>query len=203
MTVAPIDAFPLTWPHGWPRTDGWRRKESRYEVTFTAARDGVLRSVRLLGGRHPVLSTNVPLRRDGIPLAGQREPNDVGVAVYWTDGKNRPRVIACDVWKNVRDNVRAIGLALEGLRAVERAGASTILERAFTGFAALPAAAGSTTRPWRTVLCYQEHEPVTREKIEATFRALAKIRHPDVAGGSHELMTELNAARAAALAEVS
>ena len=200
---APIEAFPLTWPAGWPRTESWRRKESRYEVTFTAARDGVFRSVRLLAGRHPVLSTNVPLRRDGIPLAGQREPNDVGVAVYWTDGKNRPRVIACDAWRTVRDNVRAIGLALEGLRAVERAGASQILERAFTGFAALPAAASSTTRPWRHVLNLRDDVRLTRDDIETSFRALAKIRHPDVAGGSHELMTELNAARAAALAEVS
>jgi DnaJ-class molecular chaperone len=35
----------------------------------------------------------------------------------------------------------------------------------------------------------------TVEEIEAAYRQLAKIAHPDAATGSHEAMSALNAAR--------
>jgi curved DNA-binding protein CbpA len=40
------------------------------------------------------------------------------------------------------------------------------------------------------------------DAINTRFNALAKKLHPDKPGGSHDEMAELNAARAAALAEV-
>lgn len=36
-----------------------------------------------LGARYPVVSSNVELRRDGLPLSGRPEPHDPGVAVYF------------------------------------------------------------------------------------------------------------------------
>lgn len=193
-----VEAYPLQWPVGWPRTERYRVKNGAYTVPFIRARDDVFRSVRLLGGRDVVLSTNIPLRRDGIPLAGQRQPDDVGVAVYWTDPKKKPRVIACDAWRKVDHNVRAVGLALEGLRSIDRAGASQILERAFTGFAALPAPMGGD---WRQVLGFAPGTRPMRGQIEDAYRARVHTAHPDT-GGSHDLMVALNDARAAALREI-
>lgn len=199
--TAPLDAFPLTWPAGWKRTAPHARvRKYAFKVTEEAARYDLLDSLRKLGGRDVVISTDKPTRKDGLPMVSAREPNDPGVAVYWT-WKGKPQVMACDAWATVRENMRSIGLAIEGLRAVERSGASQILERAFTGFAALPAP-GSSGRPWRVVFAYQEHEPLTREKVNGTYRELAKLRHPDIAGGSHEAMTELNVALEAALREI-
>ena len=40
------------------------------------------------------------------------------------------------------------------------------------------------------------------EEVEARFRTLAKRRHPDVDGGSAELMAELNQAREDAVREL-
>lgn len=52
--------------------------------------------------------------------------------------------LACDVFREVRLNLHAIGLTVEAMRQMERCGASTMLERAFRGFqAALPAHASS------------------------------------------------------------
>jgi hypothetical protein len=202
-------AYPLQWPVGWARTSD-RKPRPAYRLSLAGARDEVYKSLRLLGAKDVVVSSNQELKRDGTMLANEQHVTDPGVAVYWTDAATgTPRVIACDKWPSVRENVRAIGLALEGIRAIERAGASEILDRAFQGFAALPASAGETKRHWRTVLNFSEKVPMSgsytvidyRSQIESAYRALARKAHPD-AGGSHEAMSELNRAREEALKEV-
>jgi hypothetical protein len=198
-----INAHPLTWPVSWRRTPPHQRKRSRYQVSFGRARDEVVHSLGLMGvSRHDVIiSTNVPLRRDGLPYADMREPDDPGVAVYWSKiGKQtEQRVIPCDSWRTVRDNLRAVGLALEALRQLERTGAKEILDRAFTGFAALPPAP-SEEEDWRRVLFPDgSWKLVTKERIEERYRELSLVAHPD-RGGSHDAMVRLNRARDQALA---
>lgn len=189
------ERYPLHWPHGWRRTK--RRQNASYRVSFARARDELVRHLGLMGARHVVLSTNVPLRLDGLPYANMAEPEDPGVAVYWTTKSGQPQVMACDRWAKVKDNVRAVGLAIEALRQLERTGASEILERAFQGFAALPSEAGRRT--WREVLGIRD--VVDRLFVQDRYRALARKRHPD-AGGSPEEMVELNRARDEAIREI-
>jgi hypothetical protein len=199
--MSTIDAYPLRWPVGWARTDRDERRSSIYQVSFARARDEVLRSVRLLGGHDIVISSDIALRRDGLPYANQGEPHDPGIAVYWTQ-RNQPRVMACDCWRTVRDNLRAVGLTIDALRAIDRSGATQLLERAFTGFAALPATAGDDgAPPWRDVL-HLNGQPVTQRDVLEAFKRRLLFCHPD-SGGSHDLMVELNRARDEALREVA
>ncbi|MQY48236.1 J domain-containing protein [Rhizobiales bacterium RZME27] len=191
-----IEAFPLSWPHGWPRTKQPTR--SRFDVPFTSARDGLMEQIRLLGGRLPILSSDLELRRDGLPYANQREPADKGVAVYF-EWKGQQRVFACDRWDRIKDNIRALEKTIEAIRGIERWGASDMLERAFTGFTALPSPGAKKT--WREVLGFPAGANPDREGIDIEFRRKAKAAHPD-AGGSTEAMAELNAARAEALKEI-
>lgn len=194
-----IESFPLAWPPDWQRTPSLKRKAARYKVSFREARDGVVHSLALMGVRSHdvVLSSNIPSKSNGLPYAGYVEPEDPGVAIYWTTKTHERRVVACDSWRTVRDNLRAVGLTLEALRALERTGASEILNRAFTGFAALP---GKTEDDWRTVLGFRSNGiNVTVENIEVHYRVLSKEMHPDKDGGSHDAMVKLNAAREAAL----
>lgn len=186
-----IEAYPLTWPDGWPRRNRWQRNSSKYEVTFIRARDELMRELSAGRAKHVVISSNVPLRRDGIPLANMREPEDPGVAVYWDDKHSKPRVIACDVWRTVRENLRAVGLAYASLRQIERTGASELLERAFAGFARLPAAQSC----W-DILGVQPG--ASRDAINERYRELARVHHPD-RGGSNETMARINAAYREAL----
>lgn len=190
--VAP---YPLYWPLGQPRTQ--YRKSATFQVDFTTARTHLLQEISRLGGRDVVISTNVPIRRDGLPMVPDREPEDPGVAVYFTR-KGKSIVIGCDRYTKIRWNLRALGSTLEAMRAIERHGTSAMLDQAFSGFAQLPS---STSRTWREVLEFPVG-PVTRDQIEASYRELAKRRHPDVVGGSHEAMAELNGARDRALAEL-
>lgn len=46
-------------------------------------------------------------------------------------------VIACDRYKEVRLNMNAITITLRALRSIENSGASSLLERAYKGFAAI------------------------------------------------------------------
>jgi hypothetical protein len=167
------EAFPLAWPIEWPRTKARDRLRSRYRVKFTAARDQMRKEL----SRHAievVVSTNIPLRRDGLPYANQREPEDPGVAVYWTRQDNIPMVLACDTWETVRENIRAIGVSIVALHTIERAGATEVLNRAWQGFKALPAAGetgkGLVVRTPRMVLGLPDNTTLYRSHLKQAYR---------------------------------
>ena len=63
-------------------------------------------------------------------------------ALRWVTRKTNQQfdyVIACDQFKEVRLNMAAIVLTIKAIRQIERCGTSSLLERAFRGFSALPA----------------------------------------------------------------
>ena len=135
-----------------------------------------------------VLSSNLLLRLDGYPRSGQPEPQDSGIAVYWRKRKET-RCIAVDRYDRVADNIAAIAATLEAMRAIERHGGAEILDRAFTGFVALPAPA-----QWWHVLGFDSSAEVDEESLEERYKLLAMDRHPD-RGGDNNVMAELNWAR--------
>jgi hypothetical protein len=191
------EAFPLHWPEGWKRCSSYARGHLQGRTRFGAARDRLQRELRLLGAQHVVLSSNIPLRRDGLPYADFRRPDDPGVAVYFLYRK-RQMCFACDRYYMTEDNVRAIALTIEALRGIERWGASDMIERAFTGFQAI---AEKAQRSWREVFGFKPGEVVILpDGLRDRFRQLAHERHPDH-GGSNAAMTELNLAREQAKAE--
>lgn len=194
------EAYPLYWPDGWARTR-WR-KDSNFKVSsFARVRDGVIKNIRLMGGKHIVLSTCLSLRLDGLPLANQRNPEDPGVAIYWYDSRaEQQRAMACDKWRTVTANMRAVELSLEALRGLERWGSSEIVERAFSGFTALPEHDPNSGN-WRRVFGFVDVPGPSLIAIKVLYKSMARLRHPDH-GGSVEAMTELNLAMAAAEKEL-
>lgn len=188
-----IDAYPLCWPIGRKRTPNWNRESARFKTTFAVARDNIIREVGLLTGnrwRDPkvIISTNIPLRNDGLPFANYRKPDDSGVAVYF-DYKGQQRCFACDRWKNIEDNMQAICKTIEALRGVARWGTGDMMDAAFTGFTALPSPAAK--RHWRDVLGLPTIADL--KSAQARYRQLAFEHHPD-RGGSAERMAEINRA---------
>jgi hypothetical protein len=87
---------------------------------------------------------------------------------------------------------------------MDRAGATQILERAFSAFGALPPAqAVPVSRPWWEVLGFPEAlvGSLSVPVVRARYRELAEKLHPDKLGtGSQEGFVELGAAFSAALA---
>lgn len=132
-----------------------------------------------------IISTNIPLRKDGLPFTNAKEPADPGVAVYF-QRKGKKLCFACDKYDRVWKNMRAIQKTIEAMRGIERWGSSDMLDRAFTGFASLPAPG---KREWWVVLGLNGTE--STDQIKARFRELAKIHHPDN-GGSADTFAEIN-----------
>lgn len=182
-----IEAFPLHWPVGWKRTKN--QSTSGFQVqSFGRVRDELYRELRLMGAKSVVLSSNVSLRLDGIPRAGQPEPSDSGVAVYFTH-KGKSISMACDRWKKVGDNVRALQKSIDAIRGIDRWGCSEFLDRSFTGFEALPEAG---KKEWWEVLSVPKGSgPNT---VRNKYRELARAAHPDLNGGDGAWMAEINQA---------
>lgn len=212
--------YPLCWPVNWKRAtlraraqfgtakmdytreSGSPSYSGKTRLSLADSIDRIADQLRLMGIKEEnvIVSTNVPLNLSGTPRGDRGEPSDPGVAIYWTQ-KGKAQCMAIDRYTRVADNLAAVAATLEALRAIERHGGGSILERAFIGFAQLPAAI-VTQRPWRVVLQIADREIITEDLITSRFRQQAALLHPDKEGGSHDSMTELNAARAAALADL-
>jgi len=209
MISDPKEAYPLSWPQGWPRTRPQdRRAMSSWKGNANKYRDALMTELERMKAPSFVISSNVALTHRGSMTPGV-EPLDVGVAVYfsrqikedfsWQDAlgvhdpapteqqindayrplalkyhpdrggdpamftavtkhrdnalrwinrtskQNFDYVIACDQFKEVRLNMASIVMTIKAIRSIERAGTSSLLERAFKGFSALPAYAGESS----------------------------------------------------------
>jgi hypothetical protein len=112
----------------------------------------------VLGIRDPIAATEAQVQDAFRRLAALYHPDKGGDlamfqkvaqardnAIRWitrATSKNYDFVIACDNFKEVRLNLEAIVLTMRALRQIERCGTSSLLERAYKGFSALPAAVG-------------------------------------------------------------
>jgi len=193
------DKYPLQWPEGWKRTPTNMRRRSNWKVSDAQMANELVAELRRFGTHATVISSNVPRNaRDGsIKVSVSGLLDDPGVAVYYSTSKWKERVIACDKWDNAFHNMYAIARTIHSLRAIERAGASQILDQAFTAFGALPAAAAApAARPWWEVLGIEEGAVrfLDLTMCDAKYRELARAAHPD-RGGSDAAMAELNRAR--------
>lgn len=190
--------YPLSWPSGWQRTPYGRRRHAAFSKRSLSGYkdrlgvgDGLARltgELRRLGAQQIIISSNLQVRQDGLPYAGQpKRLDDPGIAVYFKL-KGASRVLACDKWHSAADNMAAIAGHIEAIRAVDRYGVGT-LEQAFAGYQALPQQAAS----WFVVLEFAE-PPTSWAAVEQRYLQLAQKHHPDK-GGSVETMAKINAAR--------
>ena len=174
------DAYPLAWPAGRERATS--RESALFDTSFAKARDNIIKEVTLLCGRFPdpmiVISTNVPLRRDGYPYAGMRQPDDTGVAVYFVY-KEQQMSFACDRWQKIEDNMQAISKTIEALRGIARWGTGDMLRAAFTGFAALPP---PDAFDWRAALGIAPGSNFAQ--AERAYKTLRSFTHPDKGGSA-------------------
>jgi hypothetical protein len=175
--------YPLAWPPGWHRTDKAKRKRAQFnnrgaQVTYTVAEKRLRDELqRLCGCRSPIVSSN---------MLRSAQPDDVGVAVYFQAPDKPMRVIAVDAYDRVEDNIAAIAATIEAMRAIDRHGGAEILERAFTGFTALP----PPTSAWE-VLGIAEGSDATM--VRDAYRRRARLLHDQ--GAPESKLSELNVAR--------
>jgi len=197
------DAYPLRWPEGWPRTrEGTHKNAYSFQnLTPDKAVTSLLHELKLLGASHVVINCNAMVRGDGRPRSDDLKLriSQPGVALYF-QYNGRPMVMAQDVYDAPYANIRSLALAISAMRAIERHGGGHMMQRSFDGFAQLPPPEGSSNqplRPWRAVLGVEGIDlapEFMRPIVEDRYRKLAKERHPDMTGGSHDAFAELNVA---------
>lgn len=171
-----IEAYPLQWPIGYKRTTS--RQTSRFEQSAEKAQLFLRKEIERLGGRNLIVSSNVMVRNDGLlysDMSGAKLP-DPGVAIYFKY-KGNDVVMCCDQYSRPWENVYALGKGIEALRGMERWGVSEFMDRAFTGFKALPETTGGIAISWWNIL--EVPADADEYSIKSAYQRLAKKYHPD------------------------
>jgi len=176
--------YPLQWPVDKPRAK--RVAEARFgKTTIARERTELQDELRRLGvnmSRDWVISSNLKLRRDGLPYSQQKAIQDPGIAVYFT-WKDQPYCFACDQWKKMEHNLRAIVLHISAIRGVERWGVGSMVQ-AFAGYKALSDGPvneeGVAQLSWWHILGVSHDAPFG--DAQCAYRKLAKRHHPDRGG---------------------
>lgn len=215
------EPFPLQWPDSFKRTARAKRERSKFgfkssgQVSFSHALMELRAELDRLGARNVTITTDLPVRNDGLPYASGRA-DDTGVAV-WFVLKDQERVFCCDRWLSHAENMIAIARSIEAMRGLGRWGMADVVEKAMGGFAALPAAGETTvnepppkavvTRTWQELFQVVALVDVVPARdllaiVKARHRDLIKQHHPDL-GGDAEVAIEMNAALAAAEKELA
>jgi len=133
LTVDPIGQ--------WPGTLTRSRQRSNFSATWGTTLQLLDREVWYLGGKNMRLQVAIPasqFRLDGRPRATAKAEHP-GV-ILTLDSKHGPLSYPCDTFMTWQDNVRAIALALEALRKVDRYGVTKRGEQ-YRGFLAIEATA--------------------------------------------------------------
>lgn len=194
-----IKAYPLSWPEHWPRTPAdERHRGSPFKVNSNKARKELIQELNKLGAEDVIISSNAEVRNDGMPYAdaGRRSQKDPGIAVYFTmDGK--PSSMARDLYTQLDDNLRCLGLAVRDMRSLQLHGGDFMMKSAFSGFTALPPPPDC----WKILGLkpMQSGGPLDdRNAIIAAHRERVREASADSLNGS-ERMAAVNAARDDAL----
>lgn len=194
----------------WPGEQTRSRKHDRFGargrgVNWSATTDLLARELRHLGARSVVLQmavTDAEVRNDGW-IRANATPAHPGVILTF-ESRHGPLSYPCDTFRDWQANVRAIALALEALRTVDRYGVTRRGEQ-YTGWKQLPPGGGST--PTMTVevaaevLAFEAGHDEAGELLRDPelarwcFREAAKGTHPDVEGGSVEAFQRVHAAK--------
>lgn len=178
-------------PHERPLTYRGGTRYSPFRASWSNTVELLSKELRAHGAHSAVLEIDLPesgFRNDGLPRA-DRSAHTPGIVLSFqatkVPGKPNLRYEVTE-YSDWRDNVRAVALGLESLRAVDRHGVTRRGEQ-YAGWKALPSGRGDPS-PERGRQLIEEHGGV---------RAALHKTHPDH-GGSSDDFADVQAAREAA-----
>jgi hypothetical protein len=192
--------------HQWPKqpTPSYRRKSAAFRATYAATLDLLESELSKLGAKEIIIQAYFTLdqiRNDGWPKSAAH-PSDVGVIVSFQTKKG-PLAFPCDTYDTYDDNLRAIALSLQALRAVDRYGVTQHAEQ-YKGFTPLPSAEAQMSKEDAAhfIATHQNggqqfhvSNILQNPHVAAeAYRAAARQLHPDI-GGDHDLFVKLQQAK--------
>ncbi len=174
------------------------RRRAPFRVNYGTRLDLLEQELSKLRARNIVIEAGFSLekiRNDGWPRSGAT-PTHPAVVLHF-DSRNGHIAMPCDTYDRFEDNLYAVALSLEALRAVDRYGVTKNAEQ-YKGWTALPANDGKmnadAARALIAGLAGVPVSAVVSGDLEILYRAAAKRAHPDTPDGSHEAFTRLQEA---------
>jgi len=178
----------------WPGPPTRSRKRAPFRASWSSTLALLKKELRALGARNVRIELDMParmIRLDGYPRADARASGP-GIILNF-DSRYGPLRYPCDTFDSWDDNLRAVALSLEKLRAVDRYGVTKRGEQ-YSGFGKLPPAGGTSTtltvEEAAAQLAAMDGGTSTgpairtdREHYTSIVRRMVKRTHPD-AGGS-------------------
>lgn len=181
----------------WPREFTKGRRRSPFKAAYHSTIKLLERELRAANARSPVVQLALDPSQfrvsDGKPYANAI-PTHPGVVLSFEKGK-MPLAFPCDTYLTWIENLRAIALALDALRRVDRYGVTKHAEQ-YRGWNALPPATPIVTPPTMTVeeaarYVGNEGGPVpwgdvmrSADAFRAAYRRAAMKYHPDANAGA-------------------
>jgi hypothetical protein len=202
----------------WPEKDTEERKNAPFKATWSATLDLLRYELDKLSARNITLKTmHAPddFRIDGKLRSDTRAPDHPGVVLTfekfegWSEERQQSEYtemrLPCDTFGYWKDNVRAVALALEALRKIDRYGVKSGSQ--YAGFKALPAADFAVEMTPELAADFiakaagMGNVPAIATSIiqntvfgESVYKTAAKLLHPDRKGGSGEEFKKLESA---------
>lgn len=193
----------------WPGTMTTKRRSSQFKAGYEQTLAKLEYELQQIAAKAVVIQLSLDasrIRRDGRPYA-DAVPNHPGVILSFSKPRPDPTrrgffymkeltpiSMPCDTYLEWRDNLRAIVLSLESLRAVDRYGVTRNSEQ-YRGWAKLPPPGGLVTPPPMTVEEAAEYLSRVSNLGDASviikdasifqenYRDVARKLHPDTNGG--------------------
>jgi hypothetical protein len=178
----------------WPgKAKTYGRRRAPFRATYPKTLDLLEAELNHLRAKDIVIQAyfrREDIRNDGWPRSSAR-PSQPGVILRF-DANKESYSYPCDTFDAWEDNLRAIALSLQALRAVDRYGVTRGREQ-YQGFKRLGAPA--TLNPWDVAVQFIASRAGVRvddvrNDLDGAYRLAARKLHPDQ-GGSHELFVQL------------
>lgn len=189
------------WPDGHERTPVGERQGSRFRAPYSSTLELLEKELRMLGAEKVVVQMDIhpgAIRNDGLPYANASMPDEESGIVLSFEVDGEQFMYPCDTYRDWQDNLRAIALTLEKLRAVDRYGVSKTGEQ-YVGWKALPEDVDDRIGPeeaarilvstagWRSSEDFERRvETCLEDEDQAAsyLREARKKSHPDMPTGN-------------------
>jgi hypothetical protein len=168
-----------------PSTPPRERTSPKFKARYDATLDLLFAEAEKLGAKRMVLQVDLQerdIRVDGLPRSNARFGSHPGVVISF-ESRFGPLRYATDQFTEWKGNLRAIALALQALRAVDRYGVTKRGEQ-YAGWKALPQnastfASADEAAAWMNE--YSRDMDIVRPagSYSALYRAMARKMHPD------------------------
>ena len=195
-----IEDYPLYWPKNRERSHPLSRKYSNFRSSFTAERNRLIKSMRLLGANandlkiraqqtaKVIISTNIPISEVGSPQDPAFVPDDPGATLYFIY-KRKHYCLTCDTYMRAWENIMVVRKIIDSIVNIERASSSLIVKKFLSEF---EIEKPKPNRHWWLILDVLPSTPTP--EVKKSYLKLRSTHDPSKKNGDNKAFNEVQEA---------